>query len=426
MLIAVSGNVGSGKTTLAKHIAKYYGFCYVPNKRLEFDFLEDFFKDIEGKFFPAQVSFLISKAVEIQSLHYEHKNIVIDRSLLEDIQVFAQLWSDRKAIDRKIIQLYHHTAEFITSSIPAPDLYIVCRCPAEVCEKRIASRPARKFESLYPPNHVQVLGEYYEKLTFEWGIPFVEIDTTHYDFTDPSILESLCTYIFEKLGERKEYGQLSLFDDAERDGQAQKSEQPGIVFHSFEDSDHSLPWKSLGRTAKYIYFAAPFTQLAAGKNTAKSILRMENDSFFKEIEESQYGALPISYRRKLARIAAAITKQCGLPVLLPHRDINNWGMVNYPSQYITPRIIETVEHATAIVAIPGSSIGVHMELGLAIARRIPVIVIETKEFENSFFLEGLREIPGIKYIKAESISQIPRCIDKEDILEFISSFGGTI
>ena len=424
MLIAVSGNVGSGKSTLAKHIAKHYGFCYVPNKRLEFDFLEDFFKDIEGKFFPAQVSFLISKAVEIQSLYSDHKNIVIDRSLLEDIHVFAKLWSDRMAIDRKIIQLYQYTAEFITSAIPTPDLYIVCQCPAEVCAERIASRPARKFESLYPPNHVQVLGEYYEKLTFEWGVPYVEIDTTYYDFTKPSVLESVCKYVFEPLAEMNEYGQLSLFDDAGYDDRDEKIGRTGIKFYNLEDSEYFSSFRPLGRTTKYIYLAAPFTQLAADKNTAKSILGAENDSFFKEIEASPYGELPISYRRKLIRIAAAIKKQCRLPVLLPHRDINNWGMVSYPTQYITPKIVETVERAAAIVAIPGSSIGVHMELGIAIARRIPVIVIETKDFQNSFFLEGLQEIPGIKYMKAESLSKIPRCIEREDILEFISSFGG--
>jgi len=424
MLIAVSGNVGSGKTTLAKYIARNYGFSYVPTKRLEFDFLEDFFKDIEGKFFPAQVSFLISKAIEIQSLHSEHKNIVLDRSLLEDIHVFAKLWSDRMAIDRKIIQLYQCTAEFITSSIPTPDIYLVCRCPAEVCARRVASRPARKFESLYPPNHVQVLGGYYEKLTFEWGVPYVEIDTTYYDFTKPFVLESVCKYIFEQLAEMNEYGQLSWFDDAGHEGQDGKIGRTGIKFHNLGDSDYSSSFGLLHRTAKYIYLAAPFTQLASDKNTAKAILGAENASFFEEIENAPYGELPTSYRRKLTRIAAAIKKQCRLPVLLPHRDINNWGVVSYPTQQITPKIVETVEQAAAIVAIPGSSIGVHMEIGLAIARRIPVIIIETKEFQNSFFLEGMKEIPGIKYIKAESLSQIPKHIEQENIMEFISGFGG--
>ena len=424
MLIAVSGNIGSGKTTLARFIANNYGFSYVPTKRLEFNFLEDFFMDIEGKFFPAQVSFLISKAIEIQSLHADGKNIVIDRSLLEDIQVFARLWSDRKAIDRKIVQLYQYTAEFISSAIPTPDMYIVCRCPAQVCAERIASRPARRFEALYPPNHVQVLGEYYSKLTFEWGVPYVEVDTTYYDFTNSSVLESICKYIFEQFTGRREYGQLSLFDDTGYCDREIEIDRKGLVFHYLEDSDYLSPLKPLGRTAKYIYLAAPFTQLANDKRTVKSAFGMENDSFFEENEESPYGGLPISYRKKLVRIETAIRKQCGYRVLLPHRDINKWGMVTYPTQHITPQIVETVEHAAAIVAIPGSSIGVHMEVGIAIARRIPVIIIETKEFQNSFFLEGMKEIPGIKYMKVESLSQIPKHIEQENIMEFISGFGG--
>lgn len=69
MIIAVSGNVGSGKTTLAKYISEKYCFDYIPQHRLEFDFIDDFFNDIEGKFFPAQVSFLLSKAIELQELY---------------------------------------------------------------------------------------------------------------------------------------------------------------------------------------------------------------------------------------------------------------------------------------------------------------------------------------------------------------------
>lgn len=209
MLIAVSGNVGSGKTTLAKYLSDRYNFRYVPKRRLEFDFLDDFFHDIEGKFFPAQVSFLISKAIEIQELLSYRYSIVVDRSLLEDIEVFARLWIENRQIDPKIVQLYQHTADFIKTAVPAPDLYLVCRCPADVSLERIAQRPKRSFEEQYPPNHVQMLERYYSELVFEHEIPRVEIDTTYFDFTKPAVLEYLCVQIFDRL-EYHVYDQLSL------------------------------------------------------------------------------------------------------------------------------------------------------------------------------------------------------------------------
>lgn len=421
MLIAVSGNVGSGKSTLARHIAKKYNFRYVPNKRLEFNFIDDFFNDIEGKFFPAQVSFLLSKAIEIQACG-PNRNIIVDRSLLEDINVFAKLWIDNKNIDEKIAQLYQYTADFITSAIPAPDLYIVCQCPAEVCASRIKNRPVRKFEALYPPNHIQMLGEYYSDLTFEWGIPYVEIDTTYYDFTDEAVLNAVCERIFKRLEQHGQYEQLSLYDEVTGETPVEAADAKGMAFHNLEEMDYFASFKQPPKSTKYIYLAAPFTQLATNTKKQSSENEIENHSFFEE-EELPYGELPSSYRNKLTKIEAAIKKQCGMPVLLPHRDINNWGKISHSAQYITPKIVETVENATALVAIPGNSIGVHMELGIAISRDIPIIVIETDDFQSSFFVKGLGEIPCVRHIKAKSISQIPARLENEKISEFIQSYG---
>lgn len=58
MLIAVAGNIGSGKTTLAKYISEKHNFFYVPKRRLEFNFIDDFFNDIEGKFFQHKYLFV--------------------------------------------------------------------------------------------------------------------------------------------------------------------------------------------------------------------------------------------------------------------------------------------------------------------------------------------------------------------------------
>ena len=165
------------------------------------------------------------------------------------------------------------------------------------------------------------------------------------------------------------------------------------------------------------------TQLATNIKSRQQESMIDNTSFFED-EVLPYGELPKSYRNKLLKIEAAIKKHCGMPVLVPHRDINNWGKTSHPAKYITPKIVETVENATAVVAIPGSSIGVHMEIGIAIAKNIPVIVVETNDFQNSFFVSGLGEIPCVKHIKVASIAHIPTCIEREKISEFIYNYGG--
>ncbi len=408
MLIAVSGNIGSGKTTLARFLCKKYELRYVPCERLEFGFLDGFFKDIEGTFLPTQLSFLISKAAELQKLLHSQKSIVLDRSLLEDIAVFARLWIENRDIDKKIVELYQYTANFIYQSLPEPDLYIFCRCPAYISRQRIARRPPRDFEAQYPHHHVELLAQYYEELILSLNAPCVEIDTELYDFTIDEVLSNLCSRIFDQFSNGSHFGQVSLFEDST------KLVTPGLTFHHFDQSHPQQPPQN--RADPYIYLAAPFTQMAPPKELSKT----DEENLFSGLgDRPSYGRLNTAYQNKLKKIERALAKQCQMPVHLPHRDINNWGKTSYPTEYLTPRLVDAVKNAAAIVAIPGNSIGVHLELGIAIARHIPIVIFESADLTNSFFVRGFQELPSVKYVRVPSLSKIPPYIAEGNLTPFL-------
>lgn len=416
MIIAVSGNVGSGKTTLAKYISDAYGFIYVPQRRFEFDFIDDFFDDIEGKFFPAQVSFLLSKAIELQELYSQHNNIVIDRSLLEDIEVFARLWIENKQIDSKIVQLYWRTAEFIKTSVPSPTIYIVCKCPAEVSLSRIDQREKRRFEDKYPPNHVQMLERYYDELAFDSETPYVIVDTTFYDFTKKNDIELVCKEIFDHVAATQESVQLSLFEDYE----IEQRHITGMEFHNFS-SRHPI-FISKQDTNDYIYLAAPFTQVAEEIINAPT----EMDIFSEVYLEKSYGELPNSYKRVLLKIKKSLEKKYEKNVFIPHKEINNWGRTTYSSEYLAPRIINSVKNASAVVSIPGNSLGVHLELGIAIAHRKPVVIFDVDEFPCGYLIRGFAESNMVRYIRLSSIKQISTEIKRNDIFHGLLKMENTL
>ena len=421
MLIAVSGNVGSGKTTLSRFLAQNYDLRLVPLDRLELGFIEDFFSDIEGNFLPTQLSFLISKAIELQKLLKDNQNIVLDRSLLEDIVVFARLWIENRKIDKRIVNLYQNTADFICRALPKPDLYIFCRCPSSISRKRLASRPPRNFEKQYPPHHIEKLEEYYEDFRKSIDAPCVEIDTLLHDFTQQNVLSTLCAEIFDQFQQEPYFDQLSLFDEPSPRTEIFQ----GLVFRNFENNIryHRLPQP---KKQPYIYLAAPFTQMAPVANSVET----DELSLFSNIDIPEYGCLDMAYQRSLQKIERALKIYCCMPVHLPHRDINNWGKTSYPTEYLTPKIVDYVEKAAAVVAIPGSSIGVHLELGIAIARKIPIVIFDTDDFHSSFFVRGFQKLPFVKHIQTSSLSKIPALITSENIAAFISeakdsSMGGT-
>lgn len=410
MIIAVSGNVGSGKTTLAKWIAEKYGFFYIPQKRLEFNFLDEFFDDVEGKFFPAQVSFLLSKAIELQENYSKHKNIIIDRSFLEDIEVFARLWIENRSIDPKIVQLYRYTAEFIKSSVPQPTLYIICKCSADVSLSRIDLRKKRSFEEKYPPNHVHMLEKYYNELQFDAKTPYVVINTEYYNFTEEHDLNLVCSKIFSRIKATEKPVQISIFEEST----SEYAIIEGMEFYHFSQQ-HPIYYRNQ-KSAEYIYLAAPFTQLTEGNEAPDKDFSLL--SFLDEVNPSgDYGELPKGYQRALTSIQRALEKKYSMQVFLPHKDINNWGKTHYSSDYLAPRIVDTVRNAKALVAIPGNSLGVHLELGIAIANRIPVVIFDVEEFRCGYLIQGFAQSESVKYIRISSIRKIANEIKQTDILK---------
>ena len=89
MHIAIAGNIVAGKTTLTKLLAKNYKF----NKQLEDVFknpyLDDFYNQMERWSFNLQIYFLNSRFRQVKEIHEKNKNVIQDRTIYEDANIFA-------------------------------------------------------------------------------------------------------------------------------------------------------------------------------------------------------------------------------------------------------------------------------------------------------------------------------------------------
>ena len=89
MHIAIAGNIGAGKTTLTKYLAKHYKF----NKQLEDvvknPYLDDFYNQMERWSFNLQIYFLNSRFRQVKEIHEKNKNVIQDRTIYEDANIFA-------------------------------------------------------------------------------------------------------------------------------------------------------------------------------------------------------------------------------------------------------------------------------------------------------------------------------------------------
>jgi len=102
-----------------------------------------------------------------------------------------------------------------------------------------------------------------------------------------------------------------------------------------------------------------------------------------------YGRIEASDKIIALQHVEDVFLQCGWATCLPHRDEGNWGEPYYEPDAIAPLCLRHVETSDLICAIPGRSRGVHIELGWAAARGIPIVAFVPDGDEPSTLLPGL-------------------------------------
>jgi len=91
MHIAIAGNIGAGKTTLTKLLAKHYKWKPHYEAVDENPYLDDFYAEMERWSFNLQVFFLNSRFRQILELRESGKDIIQDRTIYEDAHIFARI-----------------------------------------------------------------------------------------------------------------------------------------------------------------------------------------------------------------------------------------------------------------------------------------------------------------------------------------------
>ena len=89
MHIAVAGNIGSGKTTLANLLAKHFKWEPHFEDVVDNPYLDDFYHQMERWSFNLQIYFLNSRFRQVMQIRESGKRIIQDRTIYEDAHIFA-------------------------------------------------------------------------------------------------------------------------------------------------------------------------------------------------------------------------------------------------------------------------------------------------------------------------------------------------
>ena len=84
MHVAIAGNIGSGKTTLTRLMAKHFGWKPQYEDVENNPYLHSFYEDMQRWSFNLQVYFLNSRFRQVVEIRKSGKNIIQDRTIYED------------------------------------------------------------------------------------------------------------------------------------------------------------------------------------------------------------------------------------------------------------------------------------------------------------------------------------------------------
>ena len=162
MHIAIAGNIGSGKTTLTKKLAKRYGwiphFEPVDNN----PYLADYYADMDRWSFNLQIYFLNKRFRDVVEIAKSQDTIIQDRTIFEDARIFAPNLHDMGMMSDRDFDNYTDLFDLMMSLVKLPDLMIYIRSSIPTLVSHIQKR-GRDFERSIRIDYLEGLNKRYEE-----------------------------------------------------------------------------------------------------------------------------------------------------------------------------------------------------------------------------------------------------------------------
>lgn len=184
MHIAVAGNIGAGKTTLTKLLAKHYRWEAHFEDVVDNPYLDDFYTQMERWSFNLQIYFLNSRFRQVNDFRESGKDIIQDRTIYEDAHIFAPNLHAMGLMTNRDFENYSSLFQLMERFVQAPDLLIYLRSSIPNLVKQIHKR-GRDYENSISIDYLSRLNERYEAWieSYDKGKLLI-IDVDDLDFVD--------------------------------------------------------------------------------------------------------------------------------------------------------------------------------------------------------------------------------------------------
>lgn len=165
MHIAIAGNIGSGKSTLTKLLAKHYGWEPRFEAVEDNPYLEDYYRDIHRWSFNLEVYFLKERFRDLIAISQTDHTIIQDRTIFEGVYVFMENNKAMGNLSERDYETYMELFDQMISMVRLPDLMIYLRASVPHLVNNIQQR-GRDYEQTIQLEYLQNLNERYDDFVY--------------------------------------------------------------------------------------------------------------------------------------------------------------------------------------------------------------------------------------------------------------------
>ena len=180
--IAIEGNIGAGKTSLAKKIADQYNAKLILEQFEDNSFLPKFYREPDKYAFPLEMSFLAERYQQLKDQLASRdlfKSFTISDYFIDKSLIFA-----RNNLEGDEFALYDRLFRIIISTLPKPDLLVYLYMDVDGLLSNIEKR-GRDYEKDIQETYLDSIQKgYLNYFRHLKGVSILIIDTSQIDFVN--------------------------------------------------------------------------------------------------------------------------------------------------------------------------------------------------------------------------------------------------
>jgi deoxyadenosine/deoxycytidine kinase len=185
MYIAIAGNIGSGKTTLANLLSQHFGWSFHADDPDENPYLPDFYDNMRDWAFNLQMFFLAQRSRNILKGAKNNLTEIYDRTVYEDGCIFAPNLLGMGLISARDFDTCKALYDMMTSLLPPPALLIYLKASVPTLVNRIRKR-GREYESNIRIDYLQSLNDRFDHWIDSYANPCFTVNIDELNFSENS------------------------------------------------------------------------------------------------------------------------------------------------------------------------------------------------------------------------------------------------